>query len=97
MLEMDWTYPAKTNDLHHTSSPGLEPPGKEKAQTPKKHLAPWSGGWKKEDGLRLKNTSEAGPGLGCLEKEPSLYGGAKGNDDDDDFVDYASVELVKSF
>ena len=33
----------------------------------KKHLAPWSGGWKKEGGLHLGITWEADTGSDCLE------------------------------
>ena len=42
-LEIDWTHPPTACGLYHTSSPDLEPTGKEKARAPKKHLAPFSG------------------------------------------------------
>ena len=37
---MDWTHTPKSTDLYHTSSPDIEPTGKEKARPPKKNLAP---------------------------------------------------------
>ena len=39
-MEMDWTHLPKGNDLYHTSSPDLEPTGKERAMPPEKHPAP---------------------------------------------------------
>ena len=40
---LDQTHPPKASDLYHTSSPDLEPTGKEKVRPPKRHLVPQSG------------------------------------------------------
>ena len=61
---MDWTHPLKANDLYHTSSPDLEPTGKEKARPPKKHQGAASWKLKQRGWVTLADNLRDWPRIG---------------------------------
>ena len=99
MLEMNWTHALKAKDLYHTSSPELEPTGKEKVRPPKKHLAPRSRGQRGwvTPGDNLRGWPRVGmPGeILLVAYTPEGTKGSDDVDDDDDIRFKCGLDLVE--